>query len=245
MKIRQPFTPYDFACAHCGKVVHINRSIYPPRRFCSIRCARHAQTGPTHIAVPKIKLTCQYAPCGQDFFVKRNRIATAKYCSRKCAGAGWRADTFARFMARVRKTSTCWLWTGAADGLGYGFVGVNRKNKLAHRYSYEMHRGAIPTGLVLDHLCRNPACVNPDHLEPVTIAENVRRSPLIRRTHCPKGHLLSEDNLCPERLRRGLRLCRICRRAQVKRTKAKQIAKRQAALAKQCLEAETNTKLSA
>lgn len=70
--------------------------------------------------------------------------------------------------------SGCWEWHKiAADG--YGRLYRDGKTRLAHRESYELHRGPIPTGLHIDHLCRNKGCVNPDHLEAVTLVENVMR----------------------------------------------------------------------
>lgn len=68
----------------------------------------------------------------------------------------------------------CWLWGGARSGLGYGII-RRGKTQFAHRWMYVQHRGPIPEGLALDHLCHTPPCVNPDHLEPVTNAENLRR----------------------------------------------------------------------
>lgn len=89
----------------------------------------------------------------------------------------------------------CWLWSAYRDRNGYGrFQGPH--GKWAHRFSYETFVGQIPDGLVLDHLCRNPACCNPDHLEPVTQAENVRRFFLHfrRKTHCKYGHARTAEN---------------------------------------------------
>jgi len=69
-------------------------------------------------------------------------------------------------------STACFVWQGAMTGLGYGKFGGNR---MAHRIAYQRAYGAIPEGLELDHLCSNPACVRPDHLEPVTHVENLRR----------------------------------------------------------------------
>jgi HNH endonuclease len=78
-----------------------------------------------------------------------------------------------RFWEKVEQGEGCWLWTGAIDR-GYGqFVWNGRKR--AHRVAYELIIGPIPEGLELDHLCRNKSCVRPEHLEPVTKAENIRR----------------------------------------------------------------------
>lgn len=129
-----------------------------------------------------------------------------------------------RFAEKIALTdSGCIEWIGGLNGVGYGqfYVGMDANPRTgkgyAHRWSYEHHVGPIPDGLHIDHLCRNRACVNPDHLEPVTRAENVLRgmgqSALnARKTHCPKGHPLNGANV---RIgTKGERKCRACERAQ-------------------------------
>jgi len=75
----------------------------------------------------------------------------------------------------VNPDTGCWEWQGSKSA-GYGTMRVNYKPMRAHRYFYEKHKGPIPKGLHVDHLCWNPGCVNPDHLEAVSPGENTRRS---------------------------------------------------------------------
>lgn len=117
---------------------------------------------------------------------------------------------------QMEPTSGCWLWTGAADGHGYGHINIGGRFPAVHRVMYELERGPIPVGLVLDHLCRTPLCCNPDHLEPVTQRENLRRGFhwQAAKTHCKNGHALAGDNLFY--IGTG-RACRICERARKRR----------------------------
>lgn len=88
------------------------------------------------------------------------------------------ASVAQRFWARVQKGSAddCWPWQGSRHHGGYGRVRVQWRQMQAHRLAYELARGAISAGLTLDHLCNNPPCCNPAHLEPVTAAENLSRA---------------------------------------------------------------------
>lgn len=105
----------------------------------------------------------------------------------------------------------CWVWQLAlVPRTGYGALRVDGKMLRAHRVSYEAFVRPIPDGLEIDHLCRNRACVNPDHLEPVTAQVNNQRSPLThgKETHCPYGHAYDAANTY---VRSGRRFCRTCR----------------------------------
>jgi hypothetical protein len=106
--------------------------------------------------------------------------------------------------------SGCWLWLGGLTTSGYGYTGHRSSSVAAHRLSYEKHRGPIPEGLVLDHKCRVRSCINPDHLEPVTSAENYRRGKLHRqyKPHCSRGHLYTAETTWVDEW--GRRQCRVC-----------------------------------
>lgn len=100
----------------------------------------------------------------------------------------------------VNATTGCWEWQRAITN-GYGVVQDLRAHRQtqAHRAVYELHHGPIPEGMTLDHLCRNRACVNPNHLEPVSRGENVLRGEghaavNARKTHCKRGHEFTPEN---------------------------------------------------
>lgn len=93
---------------------------------------------------------------------------------RFCQGHGRRKSGAEYVEQDCGHTSPCWVWQLAVSG-GYGMCGRDGKMWGAHRWYYVQAHGPVPDGLQLDHLCRNRLCVNPDHLEPVSQAENVRR----------------------------------------------------------------------
>lgn len=113
----------------------------------------------------------------------------------------------------------CWQWTGYICSDGYG--GMKRSGKLvrAHRLSYEAFKGPIPSGLSIDHLCRNKLCVNPEHLEAVSIRENTLRgigpsAENARKMFCINGHILIGDNVTMRPRKKGIpyRRCKTCHR---------------------------------
>lgn len=123
-----------------------------------------------------------------------------------------------RFWAKVQPTGFCWLWNGAREHHGHGMFNLGadqgRRPVRSHRFAYEALVGPIPDGLELDHLCRNPPCVNPDHLEPVTHAENMRRgyAPQYvtrRRGTCASGHDIDDDTKVFIS-KTGRRTCKVC-----------------------------------
>lgn len=132
--------------------------------------------------------------------------------------------TAERFWSKTSaRDDGCIVWTGAKNDRGYGWFHANNKMIKAHRWVYEYRKGPIPAGLVIDHLCRNPSCVNPDHLEVVTAAENTRRgnSPVPKnalKTHCLRGHEYTPENTLKMP---GGRNCRVCKRTWRERARAK------------------------
>lgn len=105
----------------------------------------------------------------------------------------------------------CWEWTASRTPGGYGAFNAPGVARNAHRALYVLMVGPIPKDRHLDHICRNRRCVNPDHLEPVTQAENNRRAAAVK-THCPKGHPYVAGNLVRRSNRPASRDCATCNR---------------------------------
>ena len=130
-----------------------------------------------------------------------------------------------RFWNRVNKTETCWLWIGGTWDGRYGTFSHKPGHSIAaHRFAYELSNGAIPPGLTIDHLCGVTLCVNPEHLEAVTLRVNILRSNAVsglnsRKRLCSYGHALLGTNLVIDNT--GRRQCHICinRRAQESRAR--------------------------
>jgi len=124
--------------------------------------------------------------------------------------------------------SECVIWHKAIRKKdGYGAVTVNGKSLLAHRYAWFLEYGYYPSypEQVLDHLCRNRACVNVEHLEITTIGENVLRGDTITarekaQTHCKRGHNLTEAYVVP---RTGKRQCMKCQKITTEARKAQKV----------------------
>lgn len=118
-----------------------------------------------------------------------------------------------RLLKRVVPSEGCWIWPGHLNNQGYGIiVGDDGKERRTHRVAYEVLVGPIPEGLELDHLCRVRACLRPDHLEPVTHTENVRRGLAAQQwTECKQGHPLVGENVYTQPSN-GKRRCKECQR---------------------------------
>lgn len=128
-----------------------------------------------------------------------------------------------RFWDKVEMLDNgCWQWTAARGGTGYGHFKLDGKVRAAHALTYELFVGPVPDGLVLDHLCRNRACCNPQHLEAVTHKVNILRgenycAEQARKTRCVNGHEFTPENTSVRIDSKSGRRCKSCQRDAVAR----------------------------
>jgi hypothetical protein len=141
--------------------------------------------------------------------------------------------TLERFWSKVAKadSASCWEWQGSQRGQGYGVFHTKQTGSIgAHRVAYMAVKGEVPENYQLDHLCRNRACCNPDHLEPVTSKVNTLRGvgPTAvnsAKTHCIRGHRLDAPHVRIKRKADGVeRVCRLCHNANVRASRQRKAA---------------------
>lgn len=121
-----------------------------------------------------------------NLYVRKNGKWMCKACSRIRKAAHLRSQGIAprppiedRIAAKIQQSETCWIWQGLINNNGYGVTGIGQRKIYVHRWMYERFKGAIPPKLEIDHLCRIPRCVRPDHLEAVSHRDNMARGILI------------------------------------------------------------------
>lgn len=167
-----------------------------------------------------IELVCTQCKCSYRRAAQMVNAGKTKYCSRACfdesrlVPVAERLETF----GFPEPNSGCVLFTGHLNRDGYGCITVRSRVVSAHRAAYAVKHGAIKDGLQIDHLCRNRACINADHLEAVTARENWRRGSApnaiaVRTGQCYRGHALDAANAY---VWRGVRSCRACSREHIK-----------------------------
>jgi len=160
-----------------------------------------------------------YAKSFCELHYRRNKVHKHPQCSKVPQLYHKNIPDDQRFWNFVCKNTIdeCWLWIGGKHELGYGRFYLNGDKVPAHRFSYILAYGQIPKGIVIDHLCRTPSCVNPLHLEAVTQRVNMSRGVIQERfkkwaasiTHCPQGHEYTPENT---QVYKNNRTCKECRR---------------------------------
>lgn len=198
------------------------------RGWCSMHYSRWRKYGDPEITTFVAQTGCKVEGCGGAHFglgycakhytrMKRHGNLLGLY---PCEAAD------VRFWMKVDKAGECWTWTAGRGDHGYGsFTNDDGGAVSAHRFSYELHYGPIPDGMVVCHRCDNPPCVRPEHLSIGTQADNVQDmfekgravSGWAIRSHCSNGHLYDEANT--RFTKHGHRKCRACAREYSRKSK--------------------------
>ncbi len=204
------------SCVECSKELFKRTGEMPAtfavRRFCNRRCAwsnKRTKWEQSH-NTQKFCKTCGATLIRKETETAQNftrRVTCNRICVPKNA-----PELLLERRSIPEPNSGCTLFLGPTRS-GYGNMKFRGELWPVHRVSYTVHVGEIPPGLHLDHLCRNPSCINPGHLEPVTPYENWRRGmasgAIAQRTNrCQKGHEFTEQNTY---IWRNKRTCRTCR----------------------------------
>ncbi len=162
-----------------------------------------------------MKILCACG-CGQER-EDRNRWGQKRFF----ISGHWKRNSISKLISKIEKNDEkgCWIFNGKPIQGGYTRTSYLGKEDLSHRIFYELLVEPIEEGKHIHHICETPACVNPEHMRVVSAKEHlVNLSPKnfayinSRKTHCPKGHELSGDNLDGRMLKRGMRTCEICRK---------------------------------
>lgn len=168
-----------FKCSTCGAEFLDWESQRQKKSYCSKECYAKSLRGKTPHNKGKLNhISKPCTVCGKLITGMPSSVNRRKFCSQVCAGFDNRRtkDMKQFLLSSITKIEgkDCWFWNKRING-GYGRHSIMGKQYYAHRLSYEEFVGPIPEGMFLDHLCRNRSCINPEHLEVVTLAENVRR----------------------------------------------------------------------
>lgn len=159
---------------------------------------------------------CQVEGCDQAHLAKglcgKHYQRMVKYGDVNLAGR--LSAPIVRILRHIDRSSGCWVWCGRLKDNGYATIVHNKKCCYVHRVTYAHYKGPIPADCEIDHLCRNRACCNPDHLEAVPHLVNMLRGYTIiatnaAKTHCPQGHKFTPENTS---MAKGCRSCRTCDR---------------------------------
>lgn len=173
------------------------------------------------------KRYCDVDDCGSDAvgwgMCNTHYQRWAKWGDPHRVNGRWTLSAEDRFWQYVDKADDCWRWTGGEKN-GYGTFFLNGRSVQAHRYAYELSFGPIPAGFTLDHACHTAvaavcgdgarcphrSCVRPDHMEPLSLEDNIARGGNGAKTHCKRGHEFTPENTYV--MKRGGRSCRACLR---------------------------------